>query len=285
MKSVLVVKRKLRLSEYNESQNTPAHPVQWWGEYEFELNRPKAWQFGSLLLRITRNLQEWRLEYHRPQVQYDYEQKWHRIDDPNFAFPQPVQIERYMFKSTESTLSLMPRLANRSVVIKPVDPIYIPAGQRGTLYISTPLWLAGFVAGQREPIFDIPVILPKDTWFGPSPRLGAVCYATSVDGRTELQQLKSRAFRAVTPIEFHNTSNQQLRFDRMNVPIPALPLFFSESTGRLWTSQIRVNHDSIDRPPKVRIESRTPFDAGTVSYIHPPRESGNVLFNMFDSFF
>jgi hypothetical protein len=83
----------------------------------------------------------------------------------------------------------MPRLADRSVVIKPVDPIYIPAGQRGTLYISTPLWISGFVEGQKEPLFDIPVILPKDTWFGPDHRTGEMCYATSVDGRTELNQL------------------------------------------------------------------------------------------------
>lgn len=273
------------MSFSSEAPNTPAHPIQWWGEYEFELNRPKAWQFGSLLMRITRGLQEWRLEYHRPHVQYDYEQQWERLDDPNLGFPQPLQIERYMFASTSSKLQLMPRLANRSVVIKPVDPIYIPAGQRGTLYISTPLWVSGFVEGQRDPIFDIPVILPKDTWFGPNPRLGEICYATAVDGRTELKQLKPRAFRAVTPIEFHNTSNQQLRFDRMNVPMPALPLFFSESTGRLWTSQIRVNHDALDRPPRIRIENRTPPDAGQVVYIHPPRESGSVLFNMFDSFF
>src|SRR5690606_3594552 len=94
----------------------------------------------------------------------------------------------------------------------PIYPIYIPAGQRGTLYISTPLWIAGFVEGQREPIFDLPVILPKDTWFGPNHRSGEICYATAVDGRTELKQLHPRAFRAVTPIEFHNTSNHNLRF-------------------------------------------------------------------------
>ena len=40
-----------------------------------------------------------------------------------------------MFHNTQSTFHLMPRLADRSVVIKPVDPIYIPMGQRG-LYIS-----------------------------------------------------------------------------------------------------------------------------------------------------
>jgi len=259
--------------------------MRWWGEQNFEINQSKAWQFGSLLFRLTRGIQEWRLEYFRPSVQYDYEQQWHQIDDPNFAFPPSVKIERYMFKSTQNKLQLMPRLADRSVVIKPVDPIYIPAGQRGTLYISTPLWIAGFVEGQREPIFDLPVILPKDTWFGPNHRSGEICYATAVDGRTELKQLHPRAFRAVTPIEFHNTSNQQLRFDRMNVPVPALPLFYSESTGRLWTSQIRVLHESSDRPPRIRVENRTPPNAGEVAYLHPPRDPAGALFNMFDSFF
>ncbi|WP_086198289.1 hypothetical protein [Acinetobacter sp. ANC 4169] len=264
----------------------PEHPnLKWWGEYQFELNQPKAWQFGSLLFRLTRGLQEWRLEYHRPQVQYDYEQKWHEIEDPNFAFPQPVKIERYMFKTTQHKIQLMPRLADRSVVIKPVDPIYIPAGQRGTLYISTPLWIAGFVEGQKDPLFDIPVILPKDTWFGPNHRHGEICYATAVDGRTELHQLKPRAFRAVTPIEFHNTSHQQLRFDRMNVPVSALPLFYSESTGRLWTSQIKVLHEGLDKPPRIRIENRTPPHAGEVMYVHLPRSAASALFNMFDSFF
>jgi hypothetical protein len=190
-----------------------------------------------------------------------------------------------MFKSTQNKLQLMPRLADRSVVIKPVDPIYIPAGQRGTLYISTPLWIAGFVDGQKDPLFDIPVILPKDTWFGPNHRTGEICYATAVDGRTELHQLKPRAFRAVTPIEFHNTSHQQLRFDRMNVPVSALPLFYSESTGRLWTSQIKVLHEGLDRPPRIRIENRTPPHAGEVMYLHPPRAPASALFNMFDSFF
>jgi len=225
------------------------------------------------------------MEFHRPQVQYDYEQSWHEIEDPNFGFPHPVHVERYMFRSTQSKLQLMPRLADRSVVIKPVNPIYIPAGERGTLYISTPLWVAGFVEGHREPLFDIPVILPKDTWFGPNHRSGEICYATAVDGRIELHLLKPRAFRAVTPIEFHNTSHQQLRFDRMNVPVSALPLFYSESTGRLWTSQIKVLHEGSDRPPRIRIENRTPPHAGEVMYVHPPRAQASALFNMFDSFF
>lgn len=86
-------------------------------------------------------------------------------------------------------------------------------------YILVPLWVAGFVQAQREPLFDIPVIRPKDTWFGPDHRSGEMCYASSVDGRTWSLDCLPRA-RAVTPIDFHNVSNHQLRFDRMNVPVP-----------------------------------------------------------------
>ncbi len=270
-------------------QHEPLTPentnLKWWGEQKFELNQSKAWQFGSLMFRLTRGMQEWRLEYYRPQVQHDYEQNWYAIDDVNFAFPQPVHVERYMFRETSPNVQLLPRLADRSVVIRPVDPIYIPAGQRGTLYISTPLWISGYVHGQKNPLFDIPVIMPKDTWFGPDHRSGEMCYATSVDGRTELKQLRPRAFRAVTPIDFHNVSGQQLRFDRMNVPVPALPLFHSESTQRLWTSQIKVIHEGSDRPARIRIENRTPPLAGEVTYVNPARSPGGALFNMFDSFF
>lgn len=45
----------------------------------------------------------------------------------------------------------------------------------------------------------------------------------------------------------------------MNVPVTALPLFYSESTGRLWTSQIKVYYEGSDRPARIRIENRTPL--------------------------
>ncbi|MBU0410489.1 hypothetical protein KN396_17280, partial [Acinetobacter baumannii] len=40
-----------------------------------------------------------------------------------------------------------------------------------------PLWIAGLVESQHEPLFEIPVIQPKDTWFGPNAQQGEICYA------------------------------------------------------------------------------------------------------------
>lgn len=70
------------------------------GEQHFEINQSKAWQFGSMLFRLTRGIKEWRIEYYRPSLQDDNEQDWHPIADPHFAFPHTVQVERYMFRKT-----------------------------------------------------------------------------------------------------------------------------------------------------------------------------------------
>ena len=48
-----------------------------------------------------------------------------------------------------------------------------------------------------------------------------------------------------------------------------LPLFYSESTGRLWTSQIKVYYEGMDHPARIRIENRTPTQVGEVIYVHP----------------
>ena len=80
------------MSKKTEHLEPELPDLKWWGEQKFELNQSKAWQFGSLLCRLTRGLQEWRLEYYRPHMQYDYEQQWNAVEDVHFAFPQPVHV-------------------------------------------------------------------------------------------------------------------------------------------------------------------------------------------------
>ncbi len=259
--------------------------LKWWGEFSFTLNQALSWRFGSLYFRLIRHSKEWRIEYYRPKSQHESQQDW-QVLSPEELFPAPIQFERYMFNKTGEKFFLMPRLANRSVVIKPIQPIYIPAAQRTTLFISTPLWICGFVEQQKAPLFDFPVIRPKDTWFGINKMEGQLCYATPVDGTTDLDALHPRAFRAITPIHFYNDSHQQMLLERINVPVHSLPLFHCEENDRLWTSEIKVYQDTIGRPPRIRIETRTPSMAGKVSFVQPARQDNNgFITNMFDSFF
>lgn len=256
----------------------------WWGKTHFDLNQSKAWQLGSLTVRLTRLLNEWRLEYHRPSIQHDSEQSFKILNDVHFALSQPIKVERFMFAQTSSDLLLMPRLSPRSIVIKPAEPVYIPARQNTTFYISTPLWLRTFVPKETQHLFELPIIRPKETWFGINKQQGELCYATVVDARTSLNLLMPRAFRAVTPIFVQNHSHQLLRFERMNIPVMALPLYYSQSTGRLLTSQIKVSYDAKEQQPKIKIEQRSPKFAGQVDLIHQAHEMP-TLFNMFDALF
>lgn len=256
----------------------------WWGVYNFEIDQTRAWRLGSLLLRITRGLHEWQVEYHRPRHQDENDQDW-QILVPETDFGQKVILERYLYAKTSQQLTLVPRLADRSVVVKPVNPIFIPADQQGSMFVSTPLWLAAYIPQQKEALFDMPILRPNDTWFGPNTLRGEVCYATPVFGRTDLAQLPPRPFRAVTPVHFHNSSNRQLQLARMNLPVPALPLMYSAASSRLWTSQIDVIQDSINRPPRIRIDNHTPAQAGEVTYLSASRSSEGSLFRMFDTLF
>lgn len=255
---------------------------QWWGVKQFELNQSKIWQLGSLQLKLTRYLTEWRLEYHRPALQYEYEQKVQQIFDHEYQLPLPVEVNRYMFKHTESNLHLMPRLAPRSIVIKPIEPIYLSSGQSTMLYISTPLWLRVYRHRAENALFELPIVRTKETWFGANRREGEICYMASVDGHTDLSLLTPCLLRAVTPIFLQNLSARQLHFDRMNIPVMALPLFYSESIGRLVTSQIRVSYEN-DNKPRIRIDQRSPDFAGDVQHIHAAHEN-TTLFNMFELF-
>lgn len=256
----------------------------WWGSYSFALDQRRAWLLGSLRLRITRHAGEWLLCHHRPAVQPDDEQDWQLLE-ANVDLGAPLQQARYLFEHTSDTLALMPRLADRSVVVRPMRPIYIPAGQQGSLFVSTPLWVAGLSPDQRQPLFDLPVIRPNDTWFGADTLRGQLAYATPVFARTELAHLTPRAFRAVTPVHFHNASGIQRQLDRLNLPVPSLPLYYSPAQGRFWTSQIEVVWESGGRGTRIRMEQSRPLQAGAVEFVHAPRSNDRHFLHMLDGFF
>ena len=258
--------------------------LQWWGEQSFALGQTRSWQFGSLWLTITRDRYEWRMAYHRSKHVEANQHTWQQLEAEQ-PIPQPVKIERFLFAETPAKLLLLPRLADRSMVVKPINPIFIPAGQQGQLYVSTPLWLTARPSPQADPLFDLPIIRPNDTWFGPDTLKGEICYATPVFGRTHLADLAVSGLWAVTPIHFRNRSSRQLQLDRMNLPVDALPLFQSLDNGQLWTSEIEVIQESHTRPPKVRIHQRMPEPAGEVRFVSPPRNNESSFFRMFDSFF
>ncbi|PPJ79620.1 hypothetical protein CV021_00470, partial [Staphylococcus aureus] len=56
------------------------------------LGQSRAWRLGSLYVRISRNINEWQLEYHRPRHQNENMQDW-EILDIDTAFSEPTVLE------------------------------------------------------------------------------------------------------------------------------------------------------------------------------------------------
>lgn len=255
----------------------------WWGEYHFETDSTRSWQLAGLDLRITRHTAEWHLESYRHPDQHEDLHDWQE-QLGSIPLAETARLHRHLFTSTSDSLHLLPRLADRPVVIKPIDPLYIPAGQHATLFVSTPLWLSVWAGHHPEPLLDLPVVRPSDTWFGITPVRGQVCYATKVFCRTELSQLPIRPFRAVTPVSIDNAGPDTMPIERLCMPMPLLELY-SATDGRLWTPGLRVERQPNTRIPRVRVDNHLHPAAGNVKRLGSARHADeDTLGRMFEHF-
>lgn len=267
----------------NSQEYEGVEPLFWWGEFGFEPGEGRMWRLAGLDVRLSRHEREWVLETSRSPFQHEDVQDWELLH-PSLAAPENAAPSRFLFNRTGEKLRVMPALADRSVVIKPVTPLYIPAGQSATLFVSTPVWAQVRVEGLDSPLMDVPVIRPSDTWFGTSPAQGRLCYGTKVFGRTDLSALPLRPFRAVTPVAISNDSPDTMQVERLCMPVPSLDLFGAPD-GRLWTHGLLVDRQPGSRQPRVRIDPRMHAAAGVVRLLSRAREHDeDTLSRMFEHF-
>ncbi|MDQ8038459.1 MAG: hypothetical protein REI12_13625 [Pedobacter sp.] len=257
----------------------------WWGEFDFEAGSSRQWELAGLELAITRHSQEWHFWTQRTAMQSEDNHEW-QLRDANALVETQARFTRFVFRQTASHLSLLPRMADRSIVIRPITPLFVPGGQETVFFVSTPLWIAGYAEGVIAPLFDIPVIEPRETWFGPTPARGELCYATKVTGRTTLAQVAPRPFRAVTPVHVRNHGSSSLPIERINIPAPFLPVYAAES-GRLWTPALTVTRDAHSPRLHIHIDKGITTEAGHVTQLTPARrgEDEHALIRVFDNFF
>lgn len=256
----------------------------WWGTHRFQPGQGRHWHMAGMNLTIIRQPREWQFQIHRTPAQSEDNHEWHQDND--ISEVQTGELRRYVFRQTTDELRLLPRLADRSVVIRPVMPLFVPPGQEITFYVSTPVWVVCHVQDQDNPLIDIPVVRPADTWFGPNTVRGEICYTTQVTGRLELSQLTPRPFRAVTPVQISNQGNDLMPVERINLPVPFLPVYGAES-GRLWTPTLHVTAEERQRVPRIRIDSTISTEAGHVTLLSPARRGAeeHALIRVFDNLF
>lgn len=260
-----------------------AERANWWGDTELESRSAATWRIGDLTLQIQREPSEWRVGWSRPGHVASESGSWSM--EPGLGGAEPQSLERHVFRKTDRRLRLTPALADRSVVTSPEMPLFVLPGQAATLYVGSPLWIRILVHGSLQPIGELPIRRPSDTWFGTSTREGELCYATRSQAALDPDGVPLLPRRAVTPVRIRNQAAEPLRIERLKLPVPYLSLYETDS-ARLWTDSVTMTRDAdsemasfeVGGPPKGVTAGRR---------IEPPRQrpEKGALIRAFSSLF
>lgn len=216
----------------------------WWQPQTLAADRLWRCTIGPLSVFLRRREHEWSLAWE----QADDPIESTRCDsEPAEEIPEHLVTSRYVFGRSPESFCLKPRLLDRPLVVKTRQPVRIPAHQKTTFFISSPVSVAILLQAperRQEPellLEALPSLRLSDTWFGPDTREGELCYAARTEARHSREELPLRPHRAVTPVTIENRSNQWLTIDRLSIPLPCLAVYGSNQ-GALWTDPISLQH-------------------------------------------
>lgn len=252
----------------NESSN------EWWGDVTIEVDSTALWQIGPLKIAVRRLPHEWLIAYDYA-GEADDEMTWsYESSDLDPSSGEFSQLFRYVFQSTTEHLTILPALADRSVVSRPNTPFTVAAAETANLYISTPLWFKVATGSPPQALLEVAVRRPSDTWFGPSTLEGETCYAIRTHGRLNLENLTVSPNRAVTEIHIHNGTTAPLPVERLNLPVPYLSLY-QMPDGLLRTETVTVVQERGASLAEFNIEQELPLEAAGARLIAGPREEAH----------
>jgi hypothetical protein len=224
-------------------------------------------QLERLSLSVRRTREECWLDYQYSNLN----------DTAASAEPQSL---RFLLSDSKPSVRISPLLADRTVVVRPIMPTELPPKQHATLFISTVLW-ARVTVGEQT-LAELPSVRLSDTWFGANTRHGELCYASQTRALLNLDNVQYSPLRAITPITINNQGEDNVRLERINVPVPYLTLYCDGK--RFWTSGVNILREKNLATANVQIEASARQDAFLVA---PPRRPvrGGVLDRAVDLLF
>lgn len=264
------------------------HPqAGWWGKFSADIGQTLQWEIGPLNLAVCRLAHEWQIAYEKKDLVFDETNSWqHNPAASDLDTQDYAQIERHTFDETDELLTVMPALADRPVIIRPLTPFYVTPTQEAVIYVSTPLWVRIDVHNPPQFLQEIPVIRPSDTWFGPSTREGELGYASRTHGRLNFENVAIQAYRATTQVIIRNRAVSSLLVERLSLPVPYLALFES-AEGQLWTQTVIMTSTRETGMANFDISPNPPEQAGSVNKIGEPRQQSthNMVIRAFGALF
>jgi hypothetical protein len=228
------------------------------------------WHIGPMTLWIHRRDGEWRIAHEE-----DPSAAPNRIEagipgDSSDLSGHPSVTRYALGAGAADTVTLTPQLADRAVVARPDHMLFIPPDTDMNVFVSSPLWV-GIAASGRE-LASFSIDMPAETWFGPSPREGELCYATRTTLRLRWDDGLFRPHRALTSVRVKNRARHALLFEKIKIPVHLLALYVAPD-GTLWSQDVTLEADREgDRSP-LDIRPGPPVTVEGVEIVSGARES------------
>jgi hypothetical protein len=268
--------------------DAPRDP-RWWGAVTLGAGEVARWRAGPSTVEAARRASDWRVWHTTEPDAYAVEaERVRRVGD---AVPEGAPTLRFSFAEAPDTITVRPALADRPVVVRPESSLTVPPGERVVLYVSSPVWMALKLevrrprrrrsggAPQAVVLAELPTFRPSDTWYGPSTRVGELCYAVRTAARLELGELPLRPHRAVTPVTVDNQAATPLELARVSVPMPYLALHVDRA-GRLWSDGVLFTREP-DEDTTVRVAPYVPQGGERLAEPRNPQNLGQALSKTF----
>lgn len=252
---------------------TDNRATEWFGTWDFSEGETRRCRIGPFTLWLTYGEGEWRFCGHMAPDRLDGSLE--PLTPGEIPRDEDCTIGplRMGFGSAEGRVTLAPVCADRPLVVRPTHPFLLPAGQELTFFVSSILWLRVEVEAARSVLADVPLFRPSDTWFGPSPREGELCYDLTTSARLRRENLPDLPHRALSALTLRNGSPSDIVLEKLLLPAPNMSVFANDQ-GNLWTESARMSLTSREGQAGVKLEPRPHPSAGSVRLVSGPREKG-----------
>ena len=260
--------------------------VGWWGPVPLELDERAFARVGPLALGLERREHEWRLWHAHGDDPVDQRME---LEVPSEReTPTGATSARFGFRHSPHAAALEPMLADRSVVLRPETPLYVPSGETVQIFASTPVFVRvhfaeGHASRDKSAELILPTHLMSDTWFGADTTDGELCYASRTNAQLSAEQVDIRAHRAVTEITVQNRASETLQVERLKLPVEHLSVFSGRDSS-LWTEAVRFERTDDNGHASISVGDRPPETAGEVTHLSGARkDERTVVLRVFDA--
>jgi hypothetical protein len=132
------------------------------------------------------------------------------------------------------------------------------------------VWIELSLGASPIALLDEPTHRPTDTWFGPSPMKGELCYATRTAARMNLDNIPSRPHRVISAVEIRNKAKSTLTVEKLKIPVMHQSVYATRG-GNLWTETVTLDHHEEGALANVRLGKGPPKQAADTTLVRGPR--------------